>query len=171
VSKMDIDAMSPDELKQKVRELLKQKEEADATIASLRQQLDGGAGGGAAPELASPATTPKKSEAQMAEEMQKQKQAMIDAMLADGTISQEEYEEMIERNRREKEEQETKARKANAWCAPCCLSSAARRHVSRPRGTLSTLDLRLFTLLRVLRTCRPGTTPRPSGTTRAARRA
>ena len=106
---MDIDAMSPDELKQKVRELLKQKEEADATIASLRQQLDGGAGGGAAPELASPATTPKKSEAQMAEEMEKQKQAMIDAMLADGTISQEEYEDMMERNRREKEVQQLKA--------------------------------------------------------------
>ena len=34
MSKMDIDAMSPDELKQTVRELLKQKEEADATIAS-----------------------------------------------------------------------------------------------------------------------------------------
>ena len=45
---------------------------------------------------------------------------MIDAMLADGTISQEEYEEMMERNRREKEEAENKARRAKAWCVPRC---------------------------------------------------
>jgi hypothetical protein len=142
VWEMDIDGMSAEELKAKVRELLKQKEEDDATIASLRAELGGGGEAAGAPvELASPGATPGKTEQEMAAEMEKQKQSMIEAMLADGTISQEEYEEMIERNRREKEEQQLKARRTTAWCvplAPCCC--ALRDHVPAPpaRPTHST---------------------------------
>eukprot|EP01043_Picozoa_sp_COSAG02_P041637 COSAG02_NODE_3468_length_6694_cov_2.962092_1_plen_354_part_00 len=125
--------MSAEELKAKVRELLKQKEEDDATIAALRAELSGG--GAPSPAAETPSVTPVKTEREMAEEMEKQKQAMIEAMLADGTISQEEYEDMIERNRREKEEQQLKARKLKAWCAllrPCCA-----RFVITFRPTLS----------------------------------
>ena len=113
----DIDGMSPDELKAKVRELLAQKAEDNATIADLKAQI-GVADGDETPAAAP--STPKQSNAQMEEEMAKQKQAMIDAMLADGTISQEEYEEMVERNRREQEEADKLKQKAKAWCGCRC---------------------------------------------------
>ena len=128
---MDIDGMSAEELKAKVRELLKQKEEDDATIAALRAELGGGGAPAGVPAAETPGVTPVKTEREMAQEMEKQKQAMIEAMLADGTISQEEYEEMIERNRREKEEQQLKARRAKAWCAllrPCCARCVITFH-------------------------------------------
>ena len=132
----DIDAMSPEALKVKVRELLNQKAEDNATIADLKAQI-GAAGGDETPAAASEPAAPRQSEAQMAEEMEKQKQAMIDAMLADGTISQEEYEEMVERNRREKEEVDKLAQKKLGWCGRRCLAPLLPLPLTQcRRGTL-----------------------------------
>lgn len=171
---MDIDAMSPEELKAKVRELLKQKEEDDATIARLREQIGGADGGGAAApaaprEAADPSVAPVKTEQEMAAEMEKQKQAMIDAMLADGTISQEEYEDMMERNRREKEVQQLKARRKKAWCVPCCACCPGLIACSPSAYSRSRVERTLLGGW-MSRAPQTGTRPRRSGTRRGARK-
>jgi hypothetical protein len=111
----DVDAMDVDALRATAHELIAVNAQNAATIADLRAQLGGEV---VASPRASPAASPmpkQMTQADMEAEMELQKQQMIEAMLADGTISQEEFEEMVERNAREKEKEQTLQRKRQAW--------------------------------------------------------
>ena len=117
----DLDGMSVEELKAKVQELLAQKEEDARTIADLKGQLG-------MPLEAAESPTPamsseRKTQMELEAEMEKQQQEMYDQMLTDGTLTQEEYDDMMERKEREKEQKAQEQKQKAAWCAPSTYSS------------------------------------------------
>lgn len=109
----DLDGMSVEELKAKVQELLAQKEEDARTIADLKGQLG-------MPLEAAESPTPamsseRKTQMELEAEMEKQQQEMYDQMLTDGTLTQEEYDDMMERKEREKEQKAQEQKQKAAW--------------------------------------------------------
>ena len=118
---MDVDAMSMEQLKAAVRQLEQDKVQQQERINVLEAQVAGAPVGNPGPRVEAPTPISLPDSAFAADDpldstnLESSQRQMVEDMYAQGTITEEEYDEMVQRMDREREVENANRRQKSSW--------------------------------------------------------